>query len=516
MNLTRRPRTVREVLDIRLASSALSPALVGSSDRLSYSELHKSADRVTSMLWNLGVRPGDRIAVSLPNDTGIVIAFYGVMRLGAIWVGVNQVLAPVEKSWILSDFGAGVLLCDEKTASEVEPLLDHGARSVLVLVQSSTDREWQERLRSPGPSVDPPFVDPHSPAAIAYTSGTSGRPKGVVLSQSNLLLPGRMLVESRGYDATLHKGDFIALTIANVMVLGPLLALQAGGCFTAMDLHTRSVSEWIRREKVTVWNGVPAMLFDMVHGSETSPEDVATLTEVWTGGSPCSDSLYSAFGEYFGIELTSTYGLTEAPSIVAIQPRNRARTPGASGVPLSHLEVASLDDEGNSVEPGDDGELCIRASTSGRWAGLYETMIGYWNNPEATERALKGGWLRTGDVGHVAGSGELFVVDRKNNLIIRGGSNVYPAEVERVINALDGVAESVVLGLPDERLGERVVAVAVRVPGGSITAEEIRDACARRLAKYKIPVEVAFTSELPRNAMGKVQREAVLGLHFPK
>jgi long-chain acyl-CoA synthetase len=450
----------------------------------------------------------------LPNDIDIVIVFYGVMRLGAVWVGVNQVLAAVEKSWIVSDSGADVLLCDAKTASEMEPLLRGAAHTVRVLIVSSTDREWRERLQSPGPDVDPPPVNPRSPAVIAYTSGTSGQPKGVLLSQANLLLPGAMLIQSRGYDATLHKGDFIALTIANVMVLGPLLTLQAGGRFVAMDLHTQTASEWIRREKITVWNGVPAMLFDMAHGSETSPESLATLSEVWTGGSPCSESLYSAFGERFGIELTSTYGLTEAPSIVAIQPRNRARTPGASGVPLSHLEVASLDDEGNRVAPGDDGELCIRATRSGRWAGLYETMIGYWNNPEATEQALEGGWLHTGDIGHVTGSGELFVVDRKKNLIIRGGANIYPAEVERVINTLDGVAESVVLGLPDERLGERVVAVAIRAPGGSVTEEEIRDACARNLAKYKVPEQVTFASEFPRNAMGKVQREAVLSLHF--
>jgi long-chain acyl-CoA synthetase len=512
------PTTVSAALQRAVERNPSSPALVGASGRLTYTQLSDLTEAAAAALWDLGVRPGSRIAASLPNDIDIVVAFYAAMRLGAIWVGVNQVLAPAEKAAILADSGTCLLLSDATTASEVEPLLSGARRSVqTVVADPAGPSPWHERLARSGPRTGSSRLagqhqaNPHAAAVIAYTSGTSGRPKGVVLSQASLLLPGAVLAASRGYDESLSKGDNLPLTIANLMLLGPLLTAQTGGCFVAIDTHAASAANWIRTEQITVWNGVPAMLFDMAHRSEVSAEDLTSLSEVWTGGSGCPESLYAAFADRFSIELTSTYGLTEAPSIVAIQPRGYARVPGASGVPLGHLDVAALDERGQRVPAGGDGEICVRPSAAGPWTDAYRPMLGYWNNEQATRGALNGGWLHTGDVGHVSETGFLFVIDRKNNMIIRGGANIYPAEVEQVINALDGVTESVVVGMPDERLGERVVAVVVRSPGSSITADEIIAECRRTVARYKVPERVTFVTGLPRNAMGKVRREAVRG-----
>ncbi|MCU1587740.1 MAG: AMP-dependent synthetase and ligase, partial [Frankiales bacterium] len=240
------PQTVAQVLDRALASRPDAVAVVGRSGSLSYRELDSAANQAAAALWALGLRPGDRLAASLPNDVDVVVAFHGAMRIGAVWVGINTALAPVERLQLLADCGAQVLLSEPFDAP----------------CEVITPESWRVLLESAPapPSVD---IDPHAPAGIAYTSGTTGLPRGIVHSQHNLLLPGAVLVETRGYDETLRKGDCLPLTILNLMVLTTLLTAQAGGCCVVMDRRdTAGIVEWIREHQLTVWNGVPAMLYD--------------------------------------------------------------------------------------------------------------------------------------------------------------------------------------------------------------------------------------------------------------
>jgi long-chain acyl-CoA synthetase len=303
------------------------------------------------------------------------------------------------------------------------------------------------------------------------------------------------------------------MTILNLLVLGPLLAAQAAGCCVVMDRRDpEGIAEWIRVTAVTVWNGVPAMLHDLIESDSVQQRDLKTLREVWTGGSSCPTSIYEGFVEKFSVFPTSTYGLTEAPTIVSMDPIAGQHVAGSSGVALPHLRVAVLDAHGRELQEGQDGEICVQAMRSGPWTAVYQPMLGYWNKPAETAETLAGGYLHTGDIGRVDGQGQLFVVDRKNNLIVRGGANVYPAEVERVIKSLEGVRESVVLGVPDDRLGERVVAVIEGGAGSHLTAGMIASFCAQNLAKYKCPEEIRLVDALPRNAMGKIQRDAAAAL----
>ena len=492
--MRRLPDSVARVLDRALHDDPHREALVTRTRRLSYAELDWEADQAAHALRELGVMPGDRVAAALPNDADVVVAFHGAMRLGAVWVGVNRALAPPEKRYVLEDSGAVLLLCDDDEPDLGVRVLDlDGWRAA---VEASPSRPV---------GVD---VDPHAPAGLAYTSGTTGHPKGAVHSQHNLLLPGAVLVDSRGYGPDLRKGDCFPFTVLNMVVLTTLLVSQAGGCSIVMDrIDAEGVAEWIRAERITTWNGPPALLHSLATLDSVAPEDLASLDEVWTGGADCPESIRSAFQAKFGQPVLATYGLSEAPTVVAIDDRGGAgHVPGGSGRPLPHLAVRIAGDDGASLPPGETGEIRVGPADD-----RYRLMLGYWQRPEATAEALAGGELHTGDLGFLDDAGNLHVRDRKSLLIIRGGANVYPAEVERVLLQAPGVAACAVIGVPDERLGERVVAL-VEPSGAGIDEDVVRGHCLANLAKYKVPERFAVVEALPRNAMGKIVRKELPGL----
>jgi long-chain acyl-CoA synthetase len=479
------PAVPRTVADVMRSADPNRTALVTRSGRYTYAELDRLANQAAHALAERGVRAGDRVAASLPNDTDVVVAFHGAMRIGAIWVGVNRALAPPEKEYLLTDSGASLLLCDRETEAQVGGAVD-------CIVAGETG-EWTDLLHGASDVTFSADIDPLAPAGIAYTSGTTGFPKGAVHSQHNLLVPGAVLVATRGYGPDLVKGDCFPLTILNMQVLATLLVAQAGGCAVIMDrIDASGVTEWIRREGVTTWNGPPALLHTMAHDAGIDPADVRTLDEVWSGGADCPEALRTAFEQKFGLPLLATYGLSEAPTVVSIDTRDGTHAPGGSGRPLPHLDVTA-----------DSGEICIAPTTSGPWAGVYRPMLGYWRRDEDP---VVDGVLHTGDIGELDADGFVHIRDRKNLVILRGGANVYPAEVERVVNAATGVAASAVLGIPDERLGQRVVAVLEPLPGADVDVAALAGHCAANLAKYKVPERFVIVDTLPRNSMGKIQR----------
>jgi long-chain acyl-CoA synthetase len=478
------PFSVGDVFDRALAEDPEREALVTRSERLSYAELDRRADQAAHALLSMGVRPGDRVAASLPNESDVVVAFHGAMRIGAVWVGVNRALAPPEKRFLLEDSESSLFLCDDEVPGV-------GIRVVTVA-------EWREAVGAAPAEATGVIIDPSAPAGIAYTSGTTGHPKGAVHSQWNLLLPGAMLVESRRYGPDLRKGDCFPLTILNMVVLTTLLVSQAGGTSIVMDrIDPEGVAEWIRNERVTTWNGPPALLHGLATNDAVAADDLASLDEVWTGGADCPEAIRQAFQRKFGRTVLATYGLTEAPTVVCIDPRGGPHIDGASGQPLPHLAVRIVGDSGETMAAGETGEICVGAADD-----RYRLMLEYWRRPEASAEVLAGGELHTGDVGFLDAEGNLHVRDRKSLVIIRGGANVYPAEVERVLHTAPGVAAAALIGIPDERLGERVVALIE----GEADEEAVREHCLANLAKYKVPERFVFVDELPRNAMGKIIR----------
>ncbi|MEV5835073.1 class I adenylate-forming enzyme family protein [Nocardia sp. NPDC052112] len=478
--------SIARVLDTALATRPNAPAIEAAAGIWSYAELDDQARRAAGALWSLGVRPGDRVAACLSNDLTIVAAFHGAQRIGAVWAGIGEALSESEQRHLYELCEPAVVLA--------------GPRCRLTTPECVDSARWTQLIAR---AEAAPLVDPaiDAPAAIAFTSGTSGRPKAVVHSQRNLLLPGAALVATRGWGPDLRKGDSFPLTILNLMVLSTLLTAQAGGCAVIMDRRdVDGVAEWIATRRVTVWNGAPAQLFDLAHRPEL---ELSSLREVWSGGSDTPDQLRAAFAAVHGVVPRATYGLTEAPTVVSIDPVDGAWRPGSSGRVLPQYDVAAYDDEGHRLPAGELGELRLCAAGNGPWAHRWRPLLGYWESGGL--RPPESGPIATGDIGTVDDEGWLTVLDRKKLVIIRGGANVYPLEVERVIGAHPTVAKVAVCPVPDDRLGQRVAAL-VESAGETMDFQALTDACRTALAGYKVPEIWCRVDALPVNAMGKIDR----------
>ncbi|HZQ56461.1 MAG TPA: AMP-binding protein [Acidimicrobiales bacterium] len=501
------PRTVAEVLDAGLAAGPTRLALAGRHTRLTYAELDREANRAANALAQLGVGPGDRVAASLPNHPDIVVAFLATMRLGAVWVGVNRVLAPKEKAHLLADSGARVVVAEPAITAELDPF--RATMPALAHVVGATPDGspslWSDLVAASGTDRPAVHIDPFAPAAIAYTSGTTGWPKGAVHSQHNLVMVGAVLRIARNWRAVPRHAAVLPLATLNVMVIGPLVALQQAGTCVCIDrADPLVIAEWVEREQVQTFSSVPTVIHDLVVRPEVRTDQLRSLSHIGVGGASVPAPIAERFRARFGGEALVGYGLTEAPSIVACQVPGEPHPQGSCGRSLPHVALTVRDEDGRVLGTGESGEVCVGAATDGPLAGVYTPFLGYWGRPDATEAALRDGVLHTGDVGFFGSDGTLFLEGRKNDMIIRGGSNVYAAEVERVLQSEPRVARAAVVGAPDERLGERVVAFVQLAPGMAATPDELRRFSSGELARYKVPDEVRIVDELEVSTTGKV------------
>lgn len=507
------PQTIGAILDRQLRLNPGRPALVGRSARYTYAELDRQVARAAAVLHAQGITRYDRVAACLPNDVDIIIALLACARLGAIWVGVNRPLAPPEKSFILEDCGAGLYLTDAQGAEEIAPQRQNlPALTRVIRVDPATpDSEWHGLLRASAPEQCPPVdVDSFAPAAIAYTSGTTGRPKGAVHSHHNILLPGAIQALKGTFGPDCPQGVMLPLTILNLMVLAPMVAFQDGSCCVCMDsLKPENIARWVREEQVGHFASVPTVIQDLLTSPLVEPGDLASLGQPEIGGASIAQECQRLYRERFGRQVTVAYGMTEAPTIVTRADPDSEPQEELCGRAVEQVEVVIVDEQDSLQPQGEIGQICIRPAATGPYADIYTTMLGYWNRPEATAAALSNGMYHTGDVGYLDEQGQLFIRGRQNDLIIRGGSNVYPAEVERVLASHPAVVEAAVLGVADERLGQRVAAVVqlVRAAGdvdGEVLAAELRSHCQQQLARYKVPEQLRFVDSMPRNAMNKI------------
>lgn len=517
------PQTVPEVIERALAQWPDREALVGRHGRYTYRALAQQVDAAASGLQALGLRPGDRVAATTANHTDIVIAYFAAQRLGAIWIGVNRTLAAPEKRFILEDSGANYYLAERAAVDQIGALRGSlpDLRGLVDMEPGDPDSGWAQLLREhrgAAPEAGP--VDPFDPAAIAYTSGTTGFPKGVVHSQHNIVLVGAMarLAGPPSAAVVRRAGVALPITILNLMILGPVASFQAGRTCILMDrIDAPGLAEWIGAERIEAFAAVPTMIYDLMTHPEIDPRALESFRHPAVGGAAMPESFREFYRRKFGRQVSASYGLTEAPTVVTQTRPEEPALPGASGKPARHLRVSIQDPEGRILPAGESGEICVGAEVAGEYGGLYTPMLGYWRRPEATREALREGWLHTGDMGRLDEAGNLFVEGRRNDVILRGGSNVYPAEVERVLHMKGAVAEAAVIGRPDPRLGERVVAVIQLSPGataGEALQGELEAHCRANLARYKTPEEWIFVSEMPRNAMNKVVKAQLKAQHF--
>jgi O-succinylbenzoate-CoA ligase len=470
--------------------------------RFTYAELNARSNRVAHALIARGVRPGDRVALLQMNGVEYIESYFALARIGAVLVPLNWRLVADELEFIIGDSGAGTLIYDCEFAEAVR-LLNGRSTSVRrwICVGATPVAEFAESYEAvvAGQEETEPDIAGQDDDLlfIMYTSGTTGRPKGAMHSHDTMLW--NSITYNMTCDQRFGDRDLVVLPLFHIGGLVPLTAvLHRGATGVVMRSYdTRGALETIERERITTTLVVTTILRMLVEHSDRDRYDLSSLRWAIVGGEPVPIALLERCAE-LGIDIRQDYGQTESGMVTLTGPEEAARKRGSAGQPCVHTDVEVVDGLGLPVPPETPGEIVVR----GR-----QVMKGYWNRPEATAEALREGWLHTGDVGVLDAEGSLYVKERKRDLIISGGENIYPAEIEAVLLTHPDIKEVTVIGVPSARWGESPAVIAVRRDGASLSADELLGFCRGRMAGYKIPSMVEFVDSLPRTVTGKVQKQ---------
>lgn len=459
-------------------------AIADARRQLSLPRLAEEARNVAGGFAALGVRQGDVIATMLPNRSEIASVLFGAWLIGAAVTPINPALGTEEAGYQLSDSRARLAVVDERTGD--------------VLAPANCRRLRVEELTAL--VGDPPC---HSPsldelALLIYTSGTTGKPKGVMLDHANLAAMLTMLVKHLRLTESDRALVALPLFHVNGLVVSLLSPLAVGGSTVILERFSKS-SFWddVARWRPTYFSLVPAMYLMFNAMAPEAQVDASSVRFCICGAAPVPPDALVRFRERFGVPIIEAYGLSETTVGVSINPLDGPQKPGSVGPPLDGLEVLIVDGDGNAVERGEPGEVAVRGPN---------VMRGYLGKAQETEEALARGWLHTGDVGYLDDDGYLFLVDRKKDMIIRGGENIYPTEVEHAMATHPAIQEVAVVGRQDPVMGELPVAFVALQEKTEATEEELLEHARGRLARYKVPVGVELVDALPRNAIGKVDK----------
>lgn len=466
---------------------------------VTYAGLQRRAQQVAGGLAHRGVRPGDRVAlVADSSQSWVVAALYGIWWAGAVATVLNAQLTADEIAMQMDNAGACLAVAETSRALELAARAARRAAAVPDVVNVADLRHDRAQAVDSGGTRD---------ATIFYTSGTTGTAKGATHTHRALLAHLDQLAawyQVTSDDVLLQA---LPLYLLSVLVMGPLLSVHTGSvCRMLSRFDSTAVAEAVTTDRVTVMAAVPVLFWDLM---ELGPEaagrfDLGSVRVLHFGGAPTPPSLRSGFEQRFGARLYQAYGATEAPNMVAGDPYGAAPRPGSVGRPMPHILLTVVDEEQRPLPAGAVGEICAERRREGSHAGLYEPMRCYWGDADATVAALRGGRLHLGDLGYLDPDGYLFLVDRKTDVIIRGGMNIYPRELEMALDADERIAECAVVGGPHPRYGEVPVAF-VRVSGSPApTREEVLAVVNPRLARYKQLTDVRIVEDFPRNAMGKI------------
>jgi long-chain acyl-CoA synthetase len=493
------------------------PALIFRDRPVTYREVEERVSRAGAALSALGVGSGDRVALLLGNIPEFVYALYGTLRAGAVAVPLNVMLTGEELGYILADSGARAAVVEMGHLPTVLAVRDRlpDLEQVLVVAGPPVPAgtlSFEDALSRAGAatSVETGTAGDSGEnlALIQYTSGTTASPRGAMLTHGNLLANLDQMEAVPALKEAERDVVLLALPLFHIYALNVVLGITVRTGATAVLVpHDESrrfdpaeTLDLVERHGVTVLFGAPLMFVAWLALDDGKERDLSSVRMAVSGAAPLPPEVLEGFRKRYGVTIWEGYGLTEtAPAVTtnALGPEARS---GSIGIPLPGLEVRLVDEEGEDVEEGDPGEIVVRGPNVFR---------GYWHREDETARSIQGGWFRTGDVAYRDEDGYLYLVDRKKDLIIVSGFNVFPREVEEVLEGHAAVAEAAVVGIPDERTGEAVKALVV--PSASVSADELIEYAGRYLARFKVPRVVELVAELPKQSTGKVLRRILRG-----
>ena len=488
--------TMPEWLHERARLSPEQLALICEDDRWTFSELDRRVESVATQLVTRDVSVGDHVALLAANSSGFVQIVHAIPRLRAVLVPLNVRLTVDELAWQLADSAATCLVYDEANSSKAAELRERLPSVVYMPLRELTQ---EPQVEEAGQAPEPEHVDLSAVHSVIYTSGTSGQPKGAMLTHGNHYWSAAGSAKNLG----LREDDCWLACMPLFHIGGLAILLRSVIYGMTIIVHEAfdpdEVNRAIDDRSVTMFSAVSNMLTRILEQRDDRPYP-PTLRCVLAGGGPVPGPLLKACRSR-GLPVVQTYGLSEAASQVATQsPESTRQVAGSAGQPLANTELRIEDESGRALQSGEPGEILVRGPT---------VMAGYWGDPKATAQALRDDWLHTGDIGYVDGNGNLHVLDRRDDLIVSGGENVYQAEVEEVLRLHPGILDAAAFGVPDERWGQRVIAAIVPRPEDKMSVKELAAFCGTRLASFKVPAAFDFIDQLPRNAAGKLLRRTL-------
>ena len=502
------PQNLEQLLQLRVAESPGKGFLFSEVDgrKFTYAEFARAVDRAARLLASRGIGRGDVVSLLMPNSAEYIIAYFACLKLGAIAGPINSLLKSQEMSFVLSDSESKTLLAHPDFLSVIDELKSQlpGLRDVVTFADEAAatsefedgDGSASSNSDSPDPSVSD--VDLDSEAIIIYTSGTTGKPKGCLLTHGNLIANARQISEWLGFTRDDRLLSIMPLFHMNAVSVTTMSALYAGGSTVVSPKFSASrfwqiVSDY----QITSFGSVATMLSMLLATyPDGVPQGLQTdqLRFAMCGSAPVPAEVMKRFEETFNCLVIEGYGLSESTCRSTFNPPDARRRPGSCGIPIGN-EMKVVDDQDREVANGELGEIVLRGEN---------ILKGYYRNPQATTEAFRSGWFHTGDVGYRDEDGFFYIVDRKSDMIIRGGENIYPREIDEVLYQHPAVAAAATIGVPDQLYGEEVAAFIVPREGTEATEEEMIAFCRARLADYKCPKTVRFVKEIPKGPTGKL------------